>query len=139
MERQKSYYSGLYLETITAALARFDPTCVVELLRSIVATGAERTGAAVRSLSWHMVELSPIFDPRTIQAVRAGYGLILNRPAAETPDFQHVACSFARSLMPHLTAVEQLDILLTLPPDSRLTLTLRDCIRPLPANVLRSA
>ena len=124
------------LEGVTAALARFDPVGIIELLRSIVATAAERTGAAVRSLSWNLVALSPLFDQHAIQAIRAGYNRILSRPAPETPDFQSVASSFVRSLMPHLAAEEQLDLLLTLPEECQLTLKLRDGVRPLPANVL---
>jgi hypothetical protein len=90
-----------------------------------VATAAERTGAAVRSLSWNLVALSPLFDQHAIQAIRAGYNRILSRPAPETPDFQSVASSFVRSLMPHLAAEEQLDLLLTLPEECQLTLKLR--------------
>jgi hypothetical protein len=125
------------LEGIIPALARFDQVRVVELLRSVTATAPERSGAAARSLSWNLVALSPLFDLHTVRAIRAGYDRILNRAASETPDFPHVACSFARSLMPHVAAEEQLDLLLTLPAGCPLTLSLRDSVRPLPASVLQ--
>ena len=125
------------LESLTPALARFDRSIIVGVLREVVATAPHRTAMRFRQLSWRMVELSPIFDRSVLSAVREAYDLLLAHPELVCPaDGNWVASSLVRAMTPHFSSQDQLDLLLSLPNDCPLYLNLRNALLPLPADVL---
>ena len=125
------------LEGFTPALVRFDPSVIVKLLRTIVATAANRTGMQLRQLAWRLPEISPLFDQATVAAVRAAYNALCGDPdRMKTPDPNWVASCFVRALTPHLPPEAQLDLLLSLPNNSPLFLNLRHGFERAPAEVL---
>jgi hypothetical protein len=127
------------VELMTPALARFDPPAIVQRLREILATAPQRAGLQLRRLSFHAVELSPIFDPSTLAAFREAYdGLIDHPDRIAERDRNWVAASLARCLLPHMSAESQLEVLLRLPGDCPLYLNLRNGLRALPANALEA-
>lgn len=99
------------VEGITPALARFDPPCVVKLLRHLTATAPNRTGMQLRQLSWRLVEISPMFDQAALTAVRAAYDALVADPERiGTPDLNWVASCLVRSMTPHLLPEGQLAV-----------------------------
>jgi len=127
------------VELILPALARFDPEVIVQRLREILATALQRTSLQLRQLSWHAVELSPILDQSTLAALRDVYAGVIDHPdRVAEPHRNWVAASLARCLLPHLPPESQLEVLLRLPRDCPLYLSLRDGLRPLSAHALES-
>jgi hypothetical protein len=121
---------------VVPALARFDPTAVVEVLRRVIATAPERTGMRLRQLGWQLPELSPIFDAACVAAVRSAYDrLLADQSRVPTGDFAIVALQLFTALAPHLAAEEQLDLLLALPDSVPPFVAFRHALKPLPASV----
>jgi len=114
-------YSGEHdfdIEMITPGLARFEPKVIVTVLRDIAAEAQTRRGLALRQLSWHLPQLSPLFDQKTLDAVQAGLNELIQQPQQFEPrDLGFVAGCIFLSLLPHLDATQQLELYLSLPKE----------------------
>lgn len=125
------------LEKITPALARFDAPIIVRLLRDVVGTAPARTGLHLRQLSFHLVSISSLFDHNCVTAVRNAFDTLLaDASRAGTADANWIASALVCSLIPHVSAAEQLDLLLMLPKSCPLYLKLRDNVKCLAADEL---
>lgn len=108
--------ANLMLEYILPGLARFEPHVLVSRLRTIATSAATRKELALRQLSWHLPQLSPLFDEETLGFVKTGYErLALNPDLIDSHDQKFVAGSILLSLLPHYPANEQLQLYVSLP------------------------
>ena len=125
------------LKEITPALARFRPQAIVEFFRAVAATTSSRSGMALRQMSLLLYGISPLFDDATLEAVFHSLDTVIANPSSiATGDERWIVSWLARAIMPHLSAEQQLDLLLRLPPDVPLSLQLAESFTPLPSDIL---
>jgi hypothetical protein len=128
-----------HLEMVIPALARFDPPVIVRALREALSTASDRAGLGLRRLSFRLLEMAPLIDRAVMTSVQQAYDLLLkDKDRVAAADRNWVATSLVRAMTPHLTAEEQLDVLLSLPDDCPPYLNLRRGLRHLPADTLEA-
>jgi hypothetical protein len=124
------------LESITPALARFDPEVIASLLRGIAATAPDRDGIELQQLAWKLPQISPLFDKMTLAAMDAAYQRVRGGSIREIPDLKWAVLWMVRALTPHFFAEAQLNLVLALPLECPLSLNLRESFHPLPGEIL---
>lgn len=127
------------LEFISPALARFAPAPLIRKLRDIVETAETRTGLPLRQLGWRLPGLSALFDETSVQALQIAVKRLQEDPARlSSDDRRWIYCQLVQALNPHLSAEEQLELLLSLPDEVPLYLNLRNAALPLTEDVLEA-
>jgi hypothetical protein len=127
------------LERVMPVLARFDVATIVEVLRAVVGTVAERTGFPLRQLAWRLSWLSPILDDLSLERIDEAIQRLIADAARSSPrDRQWILTGLVSARLPHLAGAAQLDLLLGLPRDMRMYTDLRRALAPLPADALES-
>lgn len=127
------------LKDITPALSRFEPDLIVTALREIAKSIEHRSQFPFRQLAWRLPELSPLFTKETIQAVETAYRRLTTKSnVVQEKDFNWIASNLINALTPHLNAIKQLDLLLSMPHSVPEYLHLRHALKPLPADTLEA-
>ncbi|GJL66758.1 MAG: hypothetical protein NPIRA05_17290 [Nitrospirales bacterium] len=125
------------LQDITPALARFDPSLIVNVLLKVAKSIKVRSQLPFRQLAWRLQELSPLFTNETICSVKAAYRrLITKLDVVQNEDFNWITSMLVNALTPHLEAEKQLDLLVSMPPSVPEYLHLRHSLKNLPAKTL---
>lgn len=120
------------LESITPGLARFDANSITPLLRAIASQTQTRSQLSLRQLSWQLQCISPLFDAETLESVLNGYKRLVQQPELlADSDKTHVPGSVLLSLLPHFSAIEQLQLYLDLPREVADWYAFRDVFQPL--------
>lgn len=124
----------LPVEDALPGLARFDPDLAVTMLRRIVATAPTRSWDALRSLSWHLRELTPLFDEASVAALEAASDRLLTDVELQGKgDYDWVITAVSAALAPHRLPEAQLKRLLRLPVSVKAYHELGHALVPLPA------
>lgn len=125
------------LKQLTPALVRFRPQAIVEVVRAVVATAPDRTGMELRQVSRLLPEISPLLDSISLASIRHSLQSLCDDPKRiTTGDEGWIVTFIARAIIPHLAAEDQLDLLLTLPPETPLDISLQRGFAPLPSETL---
>lgn len=123
-ERQ-SYEEDIHFGMVIPALARFRPDPLICKIREMVASIEVREGRAQEALCWEMVEYSAALDGATIAAVERALFQFLRTTTTWNPDSNLVVDAMLRTIFPHLSAARQLELLLQLPVDMTLFLSVQ--------------
>lgn len=128
-----SFTQELYeLNSITPALARFEPDVIVPILRAACKTIKTRSSLSLRQLSWVLPRFSSLFDEDTLQCMLEGYEQLLTQPSLmDENDKTFVAGFILLSLLPHYSASDQLALFLKLPAESIEDYTFHDVFKAL--------
>jgi hypothetical protein len=125
--------TDLELDYIIPALARFEIGQIESLLLRAVNTVSSRRGLALRQMASHLPSISPLLTNEQLAHIHLALGQLMENPTAvEQRDFHWVVSGLVEATLPHLSATEQLDLLLTLPRDMPLYTTLHHGWSPLP-------
>jgi len=128
------------LKTISPALVRFAPDVILNVVRALVRSIENRSEMPLWSLTWELTEYSPLFDEACVVAVK----LALASFRSTDRDWSNAEDEFAvnallRSLFPHVTAIEQLNLLLASPAKIREFVTIDETFKPLTPEELEAA
>lgn len=125
------------LESAIPALARFDVPIIVNALRQVARSVANRSQFSLRQLAWRLPEISPLFENETVRVVESAYRRLVSESGLmRDEDSKWITSRVLSSLIPHLDAERQLDLLLMMPPDVPEFLDLLHGIKPLLPEVL---
>ncbi|MDR6624372.1 hypothetical protein [Caulobacter segnis] len=117
-------------------LIRFDPDGVLDVFDGIARTVSDRTGLPLRQLGWHLPWLSPILSEESLAAIRTRIAdLGMDPSLAPEGDVQFITGMLVEAALPSLDAAEQIDLMLSLPPDANFYVRYIDLLKPLPAEV----
>lgn len=104
------------LDDIRPSLARFNMPFLASLLRSIVRTAPARREMALRQLSWHLPELSPILETVELDAIRdviSGFGE--DGRGIQSSDRWWVLAVLVEAVLPRLPFKERVQVVDGLP------------------------
>lgn len=105
------------LSIVTPALARFEPSRIVDILREIARSIEGRIEIPLRNLSRALPEISPLFDADTVAVVERTYRRLVAESHPQESDSGWTLSRILTSLLPHFEAEKQLELFLALPPE----------------------